>query len=375
MTVMTILQAMLRGGRADTEQTGKNTPTLEGKPFEISRVGTFRGKGGGEVNLSEGVLKECAIVYNARHSKAPLVVGHPREDAPSYGWVERLEYRDGALWATAAQVNESFSEAVRTGAYGNRSASFYLPSSPSNPTPGKFYLKHVGFLGAQPPAVKGLAPIEFSCDDDSLIINVPLADHSSSIAEFAETLVRRSIMSASEKARVVTLAGNMAATLDHEDFSDGAGASELVFMALAKHRARAVQHKTNQDFAEELMHKGIIRPIEREAVVALAEKMSDDHETIEFSEGGENVKSDALTLFKRILGGRAPLVYFNEIVPGGKVMCGYGQGTAEFSMPDGLGIDTARAELHHSATAYMRANNCDYRTAVLNVSKQERHRR
>ncbi|MFV2030801.1 2-oxoacid:acceptor oxidoreductase, partial [Neisseria sp. S1] len=51
---------------------------------------------------------------------------------------------------------------VKAGRYKKVSASFYPPGSPSNPVPGKWYVRHVGFLGAHPPAVKGLAPINFA---------------------------------------------------------------------------------------------------------------------------------------------------------------------------------------------------------------------
>ncbi len=36
--------------------------------------------------------------------------------------------------------------------------------------PGVYYLRHVGFLGAQPPAIKGLAPVEFADDADAVTI-------------------------------------------------------------------------------------------------------------------------------------------------------------------------------------------------------------
>ena len=54
---------------------------------------------------------------------------------------------------------------VQAGRFKKRSASFYPPQAPNNPTPGKWYLRHVAFLGAQPPAVAGLKDIQFSEDD------------------------------------------------------------------------------------------------------------------------------------------------------------------------------------------------------------------
>ncbi len=49
------------------------------------------------------------------------------------------------------------------------SASFYLPDSPSNPKPGVLYLRHVGFLGAQPPSVKGLKQVSFSEQEEGVV--------------------------------------------------------------------------------------------------------------------------------------------------------------------------------------------------------------
>jgi len=51
---------------------------------------------------------------------------------------------------------------VNKGRYKKISASFYSPNYPFNPAPGSYYLKHVGFLGAVPPAVKGLGDARFS---------------------------------------------------------------------------------------------------------------------------------------------------------------------------------------------------------------------
>ncbi|HCW1111826.1 TPA: peptidase, partial [Pseudomonas aeruginosa] len=65
-----------------------------------------------------------------------------------------------------------FAEAANRKMYKKRSASVYLPDSPGNPVPGKHYLRHIGFLGAVPPAIKGIpdAPLNFAEDDGALAI-------------------------------------------------------------------------------------------------------------------------------------------------------------------------------------------------------------
>ncbi len=51
---------------------------------------------------------------------------------------------------------------VDSGRYKKRSASFYAPDSPNNPVPGVYYLRHVGWLGALPPGVKGLDEVSLT---------------------------------------------------------------------------------------------------------------------------------------------------------------------------------------------------------------------
>lgn len=69
---------------------------------------------------------------------------------------------DDGLNAEPHQVDPEFAEMVNAGRFKKISASFYTPDAPNNPVPGVYYLRHVGFLGAQPPAVKGLKQAEFA---------------------------------------------------------------------------------------------------------------------------------------------------------------------------------------------------------------------
>ncbi|MGN6866723.1 2-oxoacid:acceptor oxidoreductase, partial [Neisseria sp. P0020.S003] len=68
----------------------------------------------------------------------------------------------GVLSADFVQMDDDFMGWVKDGRYKKVSASFYPPDSPSNPKPCSWYLRRVVFLGAQPPAVKGLSAINFA---------------------------------------------------------------------------------------------------------------------------------------------------------------------------------------------------------------------
>lgn len=140
------------------------------KPFEIFRSGRHTSMQGAALTYSESDLGAIAAGYDVERHHAPIVVGHPKTDAPAYGWVDALEVRDGRLVATPGSVDPAFAELVATKRFKAVSASFYPPTSPVNPTPGTWYLKHVGFLGAVAPAVKGLKPVEFAADDEAITI-------------------------------------------------------------------------------------------------------------------------------------------------------------------------------------------------------------
>ncbi|HGN1836725.1 TPA: peptidase [Pseudomonas aeruginosa] len=124
------------------------------------------------MEFTEAILQEIAATYDPALSEAPLVIGHPKLNAPAYGWAKGLEVREGMLYAEPHQVVPEFAEAANRKMYKKRSASVYLPDSPGNPVPGKHYLRHIGFLGAVPPAIKGIpdAPFNFAEDDGALAI-------------------------------------------------------------------------------------------------------------------------------------------------------------------------------------------------------------
>ena len=123
---------------------------------------------GAVLGFSEADLAATAAAYDRARHEAPLTVGHPRHDMPAYGWVKSLTAGAG-LEAEPHQVNPEFAEWIKSGALKKISASFYTPDSPQNPVPGVYYLRHVGFLGAQPPAVKGLRAPEFAEAEEGVV--------------------------------------------------------------------------------------------------------------------------------------------------------------------------------------------------------------
>lgn len=138
------------------------------QPIQIFRTGTHIDTAGTRHTFTEAMLAEIAASYDPARHDAPVVVGHPKMDAPAYGWVESLAVQDGVLLATPRDIDAEFAELVNARRFKHVSAAFYPPDDAANPTPGKWSLRHVGFLGAQPPAVKGLKPAQFAAGDQSV---------------------------------------------------------------------------------------------------------------------------------------------------------------------------------------------------------------
>ncbi|MBS0354244.1 MAG: hypothetical protein JSR83_10140 [Proteobacteria bacterium] len=136
---------------------------VEGQWIDIFRAGEHIDDSGVSHRFSQADVAGMAAFYNPALREAPLVIGHPETDGPAHGWVAGLRATpDGMLQMKPSQVEARFAEQLRAGRFKKRSAAFYPPNHPGNPSPGKWYLRHVGFLGAQPPAVAGLRDLAFS---------------------------------------------------------------------------------------------------------------------------------------------------------------------------------------------------------------------
>ncbi|WP_431222212.1 hypothetical protein ACQ86O_17810 [Serratia sp. L9] len=139
-----------------TAKTSPSTATLA-----VFAPGTHTAMDGRTATFTVEDCIDMASSYDPALSEAPFVIGHPKLDDPSYGWAKRFEYRDGLVYTEPHQVIPAFAEAFNAGSFKKRSLSIYQPNSPGNPKPGHFYPRHVGFLGASLPGVKGLPDAKF----------------------------------------------------------------------------------------------------------------------------------------------------------------------------------------------------------------------
>ena len=127
--------------------------------IEILKAGTHTASSGEKVTIGDGYLRGLAKSYDTSRHEAPLVLGHPADNSPALGWTEGLKVEGGKLLAKVKPA-ESLREWVRDGLFKKVSASIYQDLDGRGP-----YLRHIGFLGATPPSVKGLSPFAFDDGD------------------------------------------------------------------------------------------------------------------------------------------------------------------------------------------------------------------
>lgn len=133
-------------------------PGFNGQWIEVAKVGKFRDSKGVLRDLTPELLQSIVANFNAGGQEAPLTIGHPKHAAPAYGWITELRMNGDVLEMKAEDTADEFEGMIRDGRFRTRSAGILLKHpSMSAPT-----IDHVAFLGAEPPAVKGLRKIQFS---------------------------------------------------------------------------------------------------------------------------------------------------------------------------------------------------------------------
>lgn len=332
------------------------------KPIHIFRPGSHTAMSGATLAFSEADLAAAAAAYDPALHEAPLVVGHPTADGPAYGWVQSLGAGPAGLHATPRQVSPEFAELVASGAYKKVSASFYTPTAPNNPVPGTYYLRHVGFLGAQPPAIKGLAPVEFAAADapGDLVEFADWADQQNATLwrRMREFLIGQFGLDKADQAIPGWAVDGLQADAMQPETGDQAAATPAPLLyaepgdapmnktaaelaaaeaaltareaAVAARETAAAEFAERQaaaeaaqlaaeaaEFAEGLVQAGQLRPADKPRVVAILTGLTPSVQVMDFAEGSttELVATPAREVFKALLAGMPKAVDFSERAP------------------------------------------------------------
>lgn len=287
--------------------------------IRLARAGKFTSNEGIEVSFTEDMMAQIAAAYDPAADPAPLVVGHPRLDDPAYGWVDSLAVEGGELVARpGADIEPAFAEMVRKRRFPKVSARFYPPDNPANPKPGNWYLKHIGFLGAHAPGIKGLGTVQFSEGDD----------HGVATFDFSTTKEDMMSKEASFAERETALAERERAIAEREK--------------AALEDAEKARHAGNVSFAEGLVTDLKLAPAGKALLVGVLDHL-EATAVVSFGEAGEMAPAAAL---KKLFDGATPLISLGEHGKVAKDQKIY----VSFAAPEGYDVDPVQADLHAKAT-------------------------
>ena len=298
------------------------------KRVEVFRVGTHTDSAGRKHTVTEADLDKVAT-YNPAYHEAPIVIGHPAQNAPAFGWVEKV-YREGpGLFMDFKDVQPEFEDAVRRGLFKKRSISLYPDGT----------LRHVGWLGAVPPAVKGLKDVQFAEGEavtyefgeepdpeksffarfaDFLGLSLPHNDKPAGSPAFKEAPMTGSNDTAVQLAALNAKMAEFSEAMTAKDKQ--IAALEMANQALTNRVDATVATGRRGEiaqFCEGLTAKGVLTDFQRGLAVDFMERL-DGAGTMDFAEGDKTVKKPVTDVFKAFLESLPVQVEFNELATHGR---------------------------------------------------------
>jgi hypothetical protein len=310
--------------------------------FPVFRTGTHMDSEGRSRTWSAADLARMVAAYDPAHHEAPVVIGHPKDNAPAYGWVKGLIHRHGILYADADLAPE-LEEMVKKGLFRKRSVSLYKDGT----------LRHVGFLGAAPPAVKGLADIQFHDGDGALYeFGGPegIKEKGGKKMKFMDWLT--------QTARREGVVLDDLPGAGETDFSEAQRKKEEELTAReekVRERETEARKAAIASFCEGLEKEGRLTPAMMKAgmgMTAFLESVAAMETPIDYGEGDGKARQTPLEFMEDFLKGLPRAIEFREIATDDKDV--------------GIGAGQKRERL---VTDYMEKNpKASYRDAVLAVS-------
>jgi hypothetical protein len=290
---------------------------MNGTWIEVFRGGRQTDSAGTERSWTEADLDHAVQNFNPAKHEPPVVIGHPKENLPAYGWVDGLKRQGLTLLARFKQVAPEFSQMVQEGRFKKRSVSFYPDGT----------LRHVGFLGAMPPAVKGLKDIAFG-EEEIAVYEYEEGTPTPPLHQEEESMTLEEALRDNERLR------GQVATLEREkqdavtkqgEFAEKVTAAEARATKAEKElgdlRTTTVKERETRingeiaEFVDSLVKEGRVAPGEKDAKVKQLTAAA-QVQKYEFAEGGEDTFGALKAAFKS-LPVRAELLDFSEQYPRG----------------------------------------------------------
>lgn len=360
--------------------------------IEIFRAGRHVDMHGRAFDMTRADLADIAARYDPAKHEAPLVIGHPQTNAPAYGWVRGLRVVGDTLVADTHQVDAAFAEVVNAGRWKKRSASFLLPAAADNPAPGQYYLNHVGFLGAQPPAVKGLRDAQFAAADqcvefasdrrwgfrDVAAVFRRLRDwmierdgaeaadavipswQIDSLVEAAQPDIEPAANPVTGPAFAASAPASEETTMSESQTADFAAREQALSQrdaALVEReqaliaREQEARRAEAAEFAAGLVQSGQLLPRQGGTVVELLMVLPDDAPLSFAADDGTTTTVKPADALRDLLSGLPAQIDYTE-----KSRSPATAATASFAAPPGDTVDPAQLVTHNKAVAWMQAN-------------------
>ncbi len=296
---------------------------------EIFRIGDYGPKG----KYDSQFLSQVVANFEPKTWQAPLTmsgesaqaqIGH-RDDAPALGWVKELKADNGVLKARFEKVHPELETLVQDGRFPNRSAGFY-----TNPQGNGPVLRHVAFLGAMPPEVKGLAPIAFGenqefvtiyfSEEDPMDVQEIKKTFSEVLREFAESVgLKKKVEDQGPPAKTFSEAEMEAAKVAAAASAKAEAERQFAEQKTAAEKLTA-KKAAIQAFIGKLTPAGKWLPAFKEAGLVEFMEALPNEATLEFGEGDKKKKLSPLAIFQAFLEGLPARIEFGERkAPAGKL--------------------------------------------------------
>jgi hypothetical protein len=321
---------------------------------------------------SDQELDRMVNSYDPRKDEIPIVVGHPdyepqkkfpEEGKPAFGWVEGLRREGKKVLAKFKEVPEEFERVVRQGFWKKRSVSIRPDGT----------IKHVGFLGASHPAVKGLADIKFNEKENDLIyyfsenggnemaVNVEADPREKEIQDLKNTLAGL-MEQQKEKDKEIQELKTQAVS---SEFAEKSRQREEELSNLKAQVEKLEKEKRQKDYSDfcEYDLGAQLTPADRSFVVDLFD-ICHEKGDYNFSEGG---KKDAVEKCKDFLKRNLKEhKLFGEVATKDRVVTS-GKQTKTSRYSNYSNVNQEQLELHEKAKEYAEKNNVSYEIAVEKV--------
>jgi hypothetical protein len=341
---------------------------LETQWVELFRAGNYGAKG----VYTKADVAGIVANYNPTFHEAPACIGHPADNMPAYGWVAALKDDAGTLLAKFKDVVPAFGEAVQQRRFPKRSVAFYK-------TPQGLSLRHVAFLGALPPEVKGLADVKFA--DNGEVTEVIFQEEPTMPAELDTEKVASSLW---EKIKSLVPAASATTTPQFSEADNKAAIDAAVEAAMkpireaetkrltefaeAEKKLKLTAHSTRaaEAIAKVKAAGAWVPAFDKQGLPAIFSELAKVTETVEFSEGEGDKK---VTVQKTPL---ELLVTFMEglkkIVPDGRLVTLSESTTTR--KKTAANADPNSDQLNELTKKYMVDNKVEFAEALSKVASE-----